>query len=50
MSTKTERTKEQKALDIADVISSFNTLIATVIGGTIGLLIGAGGVFILNCL
>lgn len=34
---------------LQNVIGSFNALIATVIGGTIGLSIGIVGIFILNC-
>ena len=45
---KRQNTEAQFALQ--NVIGSFNTLIATVIGGVIGLTIGIVGIFILNCL
>jgi hypothetical protein len=45
-----ENTKNEQQCDIHDVINSFNTFIATVIGGTIGLTIGIVGMVILNYL
>jgi hypothetical protein len=42
--------KQEKQCAIHDVINSFNTFIATVIGGTIGLTVGIIGIVILNCL
>ena len=41
---------KNEKLNISVVINSFNTFIATVIGGTIGLSIGIIGMIILNCL
>ncbi len=42
--------KNEKQPAIEDVINSFNTFLATVIGGTIGLTFGVIGIVILNFL
>jgi hypothetical protein len=47
---KTDNLKNEQQCVIHDVINSFNTFIATVIGGTIGLIIGIIGMVMLNYL
>ena len=46
--TKVQNTEAQCVIE--NVIGSFNTLISTVIGGSIGLCIGLIGIVFLNCL